>query len=64
MSLNIKHGLINEQDINNIAGLLAGISGPVSSWTLFVIGFVSLLLLLLNRKSFAPNLSSFSSNNL
>ena len=34
MGLNIKHGLIDEQDIKNIAGLLdcwhAGILGPVS----------------------------------
>ena len=29
-----------------------------------MIGFVSLFILLLNRKSFGPNVSSFSSNNL
>ena len=62
MSLNIKHGLIDEQDINNIAGLLA--RSYIRPCTFLDLCFVSLVILLLNRKSFAPNVSSFSSNNL
>ena len=56
MGLNIKHGLIDEQDIKNIAGLLACryiIMALYLTSTLFVICFVSLFILLLNRNSFA-----------
>ena len=57
MCLNIKHGLIDEQDVNNIGHcLVAGMQVYKVLYltsTLFVIGFVSLFIPLLNRNSFA-----------
>ena len=60
MGLNIKHGLIDEQDIKNIAGLVACryISGPVSYFDFVCDRICFFVYTVVEYKFICPNVSS------